>query len=123
MIFHDAAENGELESAARRRKQHALRIDQRVAVPGQDHEGDGFALVYVLDIYAASEEPIPGVTAEAMVDRIRRFGHRSVAYAPSVDEAVEAILADVKEKDMVITLGAGNVWQAGDKILEGLRRA
>ncbi|MDQ6707877.1 MAG: Mur ligase family protein, partial [Acidobacteriota bacterium] len=79
--------------------------------------------VYVLDIYAASEEPIPGVTAEAMVDRIRQFGQRSVAYAPCIEKGVEAILADVKDKEMVITLGAGNVWQAGDKILEGLRRA
>ncbi|MGI8988621.1 MAG: UDP-N-acetylmuramate--L-alanine ligase [Bryobacteraceae bacterium] len=78
--------------------------------------------VHVLDIYAASEEPIPGVTAAAMVDRIRQFGHRSVAYAPSIENGVEAILADVKDKDMVVTLGAGNVWQAAGKILEGLRR-
>ncbi|MDQ6664146.1 MAG: UDP-N-acetylmuramate--L-alanine ligase [Acidobacteriota bacterium] len=79
--------------------------------------------VYVLDIYAASEDPIPGVTAEAMVDRIRQFGQRSVVYAASIEKGVEAILADVKDNDMVITLGAGNVWQAGDKILEGLGRA
>ncbi len=78
--------------------------------------------VHVLDIYAASENPIAGVTAEAMVDRIRQFGHRSVAYAPSMDAGVKAILADVKANEMAITLGAGNVWQAADSILEGLRR-
>ncbi len=78
--------------------------------------------VHVLDIYAASEKPIPGITAEAMVERIRQFGHRSVAYAPSMDAGVKAILADVKPNEMAITLGAGNVWQAGDSILEGLRR-
>ncbi len=77
--------------------------------------------VYVLDIYAASEQPIEGVSAEALVERIRAFGHRSVEYAGTIERAVEAVLAAAEEGDLVITQGAGNVWQAGDRILERLR--
>jgi UDP-N-acetylmuramate--alanine ligase len=83
------------------------------------HEADR---LFVLDIYAASEKPIEGVTAEAMVERIRQFGHRSVEYAESIPIGVAAILQDLEPGDMVITLGAGNVWQAGDMILEELRK-
>jgi UDP-N-acetylmuramate--alanine ligase len=82
------------------------------------HRADG---VWVLDIYAASEKPIGGVTAEAMVERIRRFGHRSAEYAGTMDHGVAAILEAARPGDLVLTLGAGNVWQAGDAILAALR--
>jgi UDP-N-acetylmuramate--alanine ligase len=78
--------------------------------------------LYVLDIYAASEKPIEGVTAQAMVERIRQFGHRSAEYAGTIDRAVEAVMAAVEPGDAVLTLGAGNVWQAGDLILGRLRK-
>jgi len=77
--------------------------------------------VWVLDIYAASEKPIEGVTAEAMVERIRQFGHRSAEYAGTMERGVAAILEAVRPGDLVLTLGAGNVWQAGDAILAALR--
>lgn len=77
----------------------------------------------VLDIYAASEKPIEGVTAEALVERIRQFGHRSVEYAGTIARAVAATLEAAEPGDAVLTLGAGNVWQAGDQILSALRDA
>jgi UDP-N-acetylmuramate--alanine ligase len=77
----------------------------------------------VLDIYAASEKPIEGVTAEALVERIRQFGHRSVEYTGTIPRAVAATLEAVEPGDAVLTLGAGNVWQAGDQILAALRGA
>jgi len=77
--------------------------------------------VFVMDIYAASEKPIAGVTAEALAERIRQFGHRGVEYVGSIDRGVEALLAVAAEGDLVLTLGAGNVWQAGKKVLERLR--
>src|SRR5690242_3135235 len=49
--------------------------------------------LYLLDIYAASEKPIEGVTAEALAERIRRFGHRSAEYVGSIDRAVAAVVA------------------------------
>jgi UDP-N-acetylmuramate--alanine ligase len=83
------------------------------------HQADN---VLVLDIYAASEQPIEGVNAEAVAERIRQFGHRSVEYVGSIDRGVEALLAVAQEGDVVLTLGAGNVWQAGDLLLTRLQR-
>jgi UDP-N-acetylmuramate--alanine ligase len=81
--------------------------------------GDADSLV-LLDIYAASEQPIPGVTAEALVQRIKDEGHRSVTYAPSFGEAVDAVLATAAEGDMILTLGAGSISQLGPMIVEKL---
>jgi UDP-N-acetylmuramate--alanine ligase len=77
--------------------------------------------VYVLEIYAASEQPIEGVSGEALAQRIRDFGHRDVQFTGTIDNAVEAVLRHAQAGDLVLTLGAGNVWQAGDKLLAGLR--
>src|SRR5450631_3235310 len=77
--------------------------------------------VFVMDIYAASEKPIEGVTAEGLVERIRQFGHRGVEYVGNIDRGVDALLGAAAEGDLVLTLGAGNVWQAGEKVLERLR--
>ncbi len=79
--------------------------------------------VFFLDIYAASEKPIEGVTAEALAERTRQFGHRSAEYVGSMDRGVAAILERLEDEDIVITLGAGSVTQAGDLILEKLRHA
>jgi UDP-N-acetylmuramate--alanine ligase len=82
------------------------------------HQADN---VFVLDIYAASEKPIEGVSAETLAERIRQFGHRSVEYVGTIARGVEAVEKVAKEGDLVLTLGAGNVWQAGEKLLEKLR--
>src|SRR5262249_9678393 len=82
------------------------------------HQADN---VFVMDIYAASEKPIEGVSAEALVERIRQFGHRGVQYVGTLDRGVEARLATAQEGDLVLTLGAGSVWQGGEKLLERLR--
>jgi len=76
--------------------------------------------VLVLDIYGASEKPIAGVTAEALVERMRAFGHRGAEYAGSNAAGVEMIVEGVEPGDMILTLGAGSVSQLADKILERL---
>jgi len=82
------------------------------------HQADS---VFVLDIYAASEQPIEGVTAEALVERIRQFGHRSAEYVGTIARGVDALVAVARPGDLVLTLGAGSVWQAGEAVLERLR--
>ncbi|HYO81582.1 MAG TPA: UDP-N-acetylmuramate--L-alanine ligase [Bryobacteraceae bacterium] len=77
--------------------------------------------VWLLDIYAASEKPITGVSAETLAERMRSFGHRGVSYAGSAENAAQAVLAEARDGDVVMTLGAGNVWQTGDQILAQLR--
>jgi UDP-N-acetylmuramate--alanine ligase len=76
--------------------------------------------VVLLDIYAASEKPIDGVTSEALMERMRQFGHRGAEYAGSNAAGVEMIVQGVEPGDMILTLGAGSVSQSGDKILERL---
>jgi UDP-N-acetylmuramate--alanine ligase len=82
------------------------------------HQADS---VFVMDIYAASEKPIEGVTAEVLVDRIRQFGHRGAEYVGTMERGVEAVAAAAREGDLVLTLGAGSVSQAGERILARLR--
>jgi UDP-N-acetylmuramate--alanine ligase len=61
------------------------------------------------------------VSAEVLTEKMHGFGHRSANYAGTVENAVEAVLSVAREGDAVLTLGAGNVWQAGDRILARLR--
>jgi UDP-N-acetylmuramate--alanine ligase len=82
------------------------------------HQADRVA---VLDIYAASEKPIEGVTSEALVERMRQFGHKNAIYAGSNENGVEIISRNLKPGDMVLTLGAGSVSQLGDKIVERIK--
>jgi UDP-N-acetylmuramate--alanine ligase len=84
---------------------------------GAFHQAD---TLFVADIYAASEKPIEGATAEVLVERIRQFGHRNVFYVGTLDRGVAALLEVAREGDLVLTLGAGNVWQAGERVLERL---
>ncbi len=74
-------------------------------------------VVLLTDIYAASEEPIEGVTAQALAEDIERFGHRNVRYVGSVEQGAQAIADVVQPNDLVLTLGAGSVWKAGEEFL------
>ena len=73
--------------------------------------------VFVLPIYAASECPIPGVTAESLVDRITGPRVRFVADFPA---AIDAVLAEAKDGDLILTLGAGSVSQLAPQIVAAL---
>jgi UDP-N-acetylmuramate--alanine ligase len=85
------------------------------------HAFDDAASAEILDIYAASEEPIPGVTAEVLVGSIR---HRdSITYAASSDEAVSRAIGRAKEGDVILTLGAGNVSHLAPIVVERLKPA
>jgi UDP-N-acetylmuramate--alanine ligase len=74
----------------------------------------------VLDIYPASEKPIPGITAPVLANRITGAGKRRVTYAASFPEAVASVAALAQPGDMVLTLGAGSVSQLGPMMLEML---
>jgi UDP-N-acetylmuramate--alanine ligase len=86
--------------------------------------------VQVLDIYAASEEPIPGVTGEALAGEIERHeagrvsgASKRIAYAATVAQAVEQAVAGAQAGDVIMTLGAGSVSQIAPVLLEALRQA
>lgn len=76
--------------------------------------------VIINDIYSAGEKPIPGVSAELIVDAVKRRG-REVVYLPSMEEIVELLVREVKADDLVLTLGAGNIWTVGEELVKRLR--
>ncbi len=92
------------------------------------HLGEEFAAaflladdLYLLDIYAASEPALNGVTSPALLKKIRAHGHRSAHYVATLEDGIDAIAAAAQPGDVILTLGAGNVSQAAAKIVEKLR--
>lgn len=71
----------------------------------------------VLDVYPAREAPVPGVTGALVADQVT---DAEVVYAPTLDEALQAVLDRVRPGDLVITLGAGDVTTIGPKLLAAL---
>ena len=74
--------------------------------------------VVVLPIYAASEEPIPGITAEALAEKIPGD---CIHFAPDFPAAIASVVAAAREGDLILTLGAGNVSQLAPLILAALQ--
>lgn len=68
----------------------------------------------VTDIYAAGEQPIDGIDGLALAEGIRGHGHKDVHFIPDIHQVIEHLQNTVRPGDMVITLGAGNIWQAGE---------
>jgi UDP-N-acetylmuramate--alanine ligase len=78
--------------------------------------------LFVLDIYAASEKPIEGISGETLAQAIREKSGRDARYVSSFAEAVPSVAEVAREGDMILTLGAGSVSQLGPMILEKLRQ-
>jgi len=77
--------------------------------------------VLVLDIYAASEPPIPGITGELLANRITENGGQEALYVSSFAEAVKLATGAASPGDMILTLGAGSIFQLGPQLLEHLQ--
>ena len=78
-------------------------------------------VLMILDIYAASESPIEGITAEVLTENIKRYGHKDVSYIGPIETATEKICSLLKSGDLVITLGAGSITRLSDEILECIK--
>jgi len=78
---------------------------------------------WVMDVYAAGEAAIAGVSGQTVVDSARAQGARHVHYTPTAAEAVEAAVAEARAGDVLLTMGAGDVSKLGEILLEGLRKA
>ncbi len=75
----------------------------------------------VMDIYAAGEKPIPGVTGQALYEGIKKHGHKDVSFIPEREKIVDHLATVLKKGDLLITLGAGDVWKVGEQVLEKLQ--
>ncbi|WP_243370053.1 UDP-N-acetylmuramate--L-alanine ligase [Geotalea sp. SG265] len=80
-------------------------------------------VLILTDIYPAGEQPIEGVTAEALAARIKRHGQREVTFIADRNQVCDHLLGIVREGDIVLTLGAGNILQAGEQLVEKLKEA
>jgi len=75
-------------------------------------------ILIVLPIYAASEKEIKGVNSQQLCQGIQEHGHGDVSYAPDFTQALSMITHKVKNNDMVLTLGAGDVYTLGETLVE-----
>jgi UDP-N-acetylmuramate--alanine ligase len=76
-------------------------------------------LMVVTDIYAASEDPIEGVSGESLAGAVKAHGHRDARYVARARLTAEA-LAFIKPGDVVITQGAGDITHVGEELVHGL---
>jgi len=99
------------------------RYSRTEALAGEFGEAFGDAdRVWVLDVYAAGETPLPGVSGRMVVERAHAAGARHVAYAEDPADAVRAAVEEARSGDRVMVLGAGDVWKLAGEVLDGLRR-
>jgi UDP-N-acetylmuramate--alanine ligase len=75
----------------------------------------------IMDIYAAGEKPIPGISGQALYEGIKKYGHRDVTFIPDKDKVAAHMATVLRKGDLMITLGAGDVWKIGERVLEILR--
>ncbi|MBL0332137.1 MAG: UDP-N-acetylmuramate--L-alanine ligase [Chlorobiota bacterium] len=78
-------------------------------------------LAIITDIYPARERPIQGITGELVSESASKFGHRNVEYVQDKNELANKILSIVKSGDIVITMGAGDIWKTADEVLKQLK--
>jgi UDP-N-acetylmuramate--alanine ligase len=78
-------------------------------------------VLMVTDIYAASENPIEGIDAQVLTERIKSYGHKNAQYVGPIEGGAEALRETVRAGDLVITLGAGTIYRIGDELIELLR--
>ena len=106
----------ESRAAALRLGIHQLYPEQERAVAASLERHD---VLVVLPIYAASEDPIEGVNAAALSEGIKAHGHRHVVCVDGLPAAVARLHELLTPGDLLLTLGAGDVWKAGAEFLKG----
>jgi UDP-N-acetylmuramate--alanine ligase len=75
-------------------------------------------LLILLPVYAAGEEPIEGIDNIMLCEGIKSHGHKEVSYVHELPEAVDYLTGIVRKGDLVLTLGAGDVWKTGESLLK-----
>jgi UDP-N-acetylmuramate--alanine ligase len=76
--------------------------------------------VIVTGIYSAGERPIIGVTGALIEASVRASGHPQVRYVADAGQIAELLTPELEPSDVVMTLGAGNIWQVGDQLCDRL---
>lgn len=80
-------------------------------------------VLFLTEIYAASEKPIAGVSGSELARQISAHGHHDLHFCPTMEKMLDELHSQVRPGDVVITLGAGNIWQTGEALLARLRES
>jgi UDP-N-acetylmuramate--alanine ligase len=84
------------------------------------HAFDRADELFLTEVYAAGEPPLAGVSGERLAQVVRASGHPAVTWVDRKDALVERVRPILKPGDLVLTLGAGDIWKAGVQLLEQL---
>ncbi len=84
------------------------------------HAFDDADAVFMTEVYPAGEQPIPGVSGAILADTVRSAGHPSVTFIEQKETLPDQVLPFLKSGDLVLTMGAGDIWKAGTGILARL---
>jgi UDP-N-acetylmuramate--alanine ligase len=82
------------------------------------HDAD---LLFMTDIYPASEAPIPGVTAQALLEQIKAHGQKNVHFVPDLNAIADQVVPHLQDDDIVLSLGAGSIYQSGEQVLAAIK--
>ena len=80
-------------------------------------------VLVVTDVYPAREEPIQGVSGELIVNAAKEFGHKRVEYVADKTRVPEFLMQTKQPGDIIITMGAGDIWRFGEEFIARLKKA
>jgi UDP-N-acetylmuramate--alanine ligase len=84
------------------------------------HAFDQADVLFMTEIYAAGEAPLEGITGQGLAETVRAGGHPSVTWVERKEAMVEQVLPALRQGDLVVTLGAGDIWKVGVELLSRL---
>jgi UDP-N-acetylmuramate--alanine ligase len=84
---------------------------------------EGSDSLVLIDIYPAGEKPIQGISSKVLFEKIRKRGHRDVTYSADKKNALNQVASKIEKGDILLTLGAGDVWKLGEELIEMLHNA
>jgi UDP-N-acetylmuramate--alanine ligase len=78
-------------------------------------------ILIITEIYPAREEPIPGVSGAMIAHKAQEFGHQEVHFVPDKNDIIGFLKKIVRPKDMVLTMGAGDIWEIGEEFIKKMK--
>jgi UDP-N-acetylmuramate--alanine ligase len=78
-------------------------------------------VLLLTEVYGAGEAPLPGVSGTLIWEGVQALGHPQALFLSHREELAAEMLRYVRAGDVVLTLGAGDVWKVGDQILKALQ--
>jgi UDP-N-acetylmuramate--alanine ligase len=76
--------------------------------------------LYLMDVYSAGEQPITGISSRALYDALAQRGHPPTCYLDGTSDGAGQVAAESAAGDLIVTLGAGNVYALGERVLKAL---